>query len=53
MTIKTYYYYSKIDSKQEKLNTIIAPSRLSAAKLFAQIKRLDLKSFLTIYSISK
>lgn len=53
MTIKTYYYYSKVDPKQEKLRTIIAPTRLIAAKMFAQVKRLDLKSFLSIYSISK
>lgn len=53
MSLKTYYYYAKVDSTKEKLRSIIALDRLSAAKMFALTKRLDLKSFLTIYSISK
>jgi len=53
MTIKSYYYFARVDSKKEKISSVIAPSRLAAAKLMAYTKKLDLKSFLTIYSIGR
>ncbi len=51
--MKTHYFYSKTDSKQEKLGSLTASSRLEAAKMFAQIKKLDLKIFLTLFAINK
>lgn len=53
MKTYSYYYYSKVDPTNEKLGSIVALSRLGAAKMFAQRKRLDLKSFLSVYSISR
>jgi hypothetical protein len=46
-------FYFKNDPKQEIINKIVSFSRLSAAKIFAERKNLDLKSFLKIYSIKK
>ena len=48
-----YYFYSRNDQSQEPINTIVAISRLNAAKRFAQRKQLSLKSFLKIYAVSK
>lgn len=48
-----YYFYSKIDTKQEPINRIKAPTRYYAAMLFAKTKGLSLKSFLQIFSVSK
>ena len=48
-----YYYYSRVDSKQEPLLRIMAPTRYQAALLFAKLKRLPLKEFLRIYAVSR
>ena len=48
-----YSFYSRNDSTQEPINTIISTSRLSAAKRFAKTKQLDLKTFLSLFSVSK
>jgi len=50
---RKYFYYSRIDSSQEPISTTIALSRLSAAKQFAERKRLPLKTFLSLFSVSK
>lgn len=47
------YFYSKIDKNKEPINWVFNCSRLEAAKYFAAVKRLPLKEFLKIYSISK
>ena len=48
-----YGFYRKNDLQQEIIDKTISFSRLSAAKFFAQRKKLDLKSFLGIYGVKK
>tara|TARA_R100000908_G_C3746790_1_gene141981 strand:+ start:40 stop:195 length:156 start_codon:yes stop_codon:yes gene_type:complete len=48
-----YFFYSKNDQKQEPISIIYSSSRLKAAKLFAKRKKMELKQFLSIFSISK
>lgn len=50
---KKYFFYSKNDSSQEPINSILAFSRLQAAKQFASRKQLSLKTFLSVFSVSK
>ena len=50
---KVYYFYNKGNKNQEAIGKIIATNRLSAAKYFAAVKRMDLKSFLSLFSISR
>ena len=50
---KKYYFYAKNNWEQEPISTTLASSRLSAAKFFAARKNLTLKSFLSIYSVSR
>lgn len=50
---KKYYFYAKNDINQESISRVLATNRLSAAKYFAARKKLSLKSFLNIYSISR
>lgn len=50
---KIYHFYNKSDNSQEAIGKIIATNRLSAAKYFAAIKRMELKQFLSLFSISK
>lgn len=47
------YYYVKNDPNQEKLGKALTSSRLEAAKEFASQKRLPLKTFLSIWAVSK
>jgi hypothetical protein len=51
--MKSYYYYSRKDKTKEPINLLTALSRLHAAKQFAARKALDLKTFLTIYAVSR
>lgn len=51
--MKMYSFYAKNDQKKEKLGTTPHQSRLLAAKYFAERKRLQLKTFLDIYTITK
>jgi hypothetical protein len=51
--MKRFSFYSRVDKSQEAISTVIASSRLSAAKKFAQTKQLPLKAFLRIFGISK
>lgn len=48
-----YYFYSRVDKTQEAIDSVRAFSRLQAAKYFAKRKQLDLKSFLSIFAVSK
>jgi len=48
-----YYFYSRNDKKQEPIDSVRALSRLQAAKHFARRKQLDLKSFLSIFTVNK
>jgi hypothetical protein len=48
-----YYFYSRNDKSQEPIMSTRAWSRLDAAKSFATVKQMDLKTFLGIYSVSK
>lgn len=51
--MKTYFFYNKNDDKKEPINSGFFIGRKSAAKWFASVKRLNLKDFLEIYSISQ
>lgn len=51
--MKKYYFYSRIDSKKEAIDSVRAFSRLQAAKYFASRKHFTLKQFLGIFSVSK
>jgi hypothetical protein len=51
--MKKYYFYIRFDSTKEAINTCYAMSRYNAAVHFAQIKQLDLKTFLRLYAISR
>ena len=50
---KKYYFYSKNDWQQEPISKTIATDRLAAAKYFAKVKRLSLKDFLSLFSVSR
>lgn len=50
--MKKYFFYSRNDSSREPISYTTAKSRLNAAKKFASIKSLPLKSFLSIYTVS-
>jgi len=47
LTPKTYYAYNR--THMEKIDSCVAFSRLSAAKIFAEKKRISLKDWLKIY----
>ena len=49
----SYYFYSRNDKSCEPIYYCKAKSRLQAAKVFAQGKRLPLKTFLSLYGVSK
>lgn len=50
---KKYYFYSRIDKTQEPIMSAWAFGRLKAAEYFAERKQLPLKSFLSIFAVSK
>jgi hypothetical protein len=50
----TYFFYSKNDKKREPIKTLNnIGSRLAAAKYFSELKKLSLKEFLKVFSISR
>jgi len=51
--MNSYFFYSKIDKTKEPIYYCKAMSRYNAALKFAQGKRMELKTFLTIYSVSR
>lgn len=51
--MKRFSFYVRKDSKQEPISTTEASDRLSAARFFAGQKKLTLKEFLRIFSISR
>jgi hypothetical protein len=50
---KKIFFYNKLDSKKEPIFSQYFNSRLKAAEYFSKIKKLKLKDFLKIYSISR
>ena len=46
-------FYSKKDPKREAISSTVSDSRLSAATHFSKLKRLSLKQFLSIFTISR
>ena len=48
-----YYFYSRNDKSQEPIMNIRAWSRLEAAKSFAAVKQMNLKTFLSVFAVSK
>jgi hypothetical protein len=48
-----YNFYSRNDSTQEPIMTVVTFSRLKAAKYFAERKQLPLKVFLSLFAVSK
>ena len=51
--MKRYYFYINTDKNKEPIMSYTAFSRLKAANYFAAIKQMDLKTFLTLFSISR
>ena len=51
--MKSYFFYSRIDSSKEPIYYCKAGSRLRAAEKFAEGKRMNLKTFLSIFAVSK
>ena len=51
--MKKYRFYSRKDSLKESYGCVISFSRLDAAKVFAEKKRLPLKEFLRIFEVSR
>lgn len=51
--LKRYYSSLKGDNSNERIDSIISPSRLMAARYFSKRKNLPLKSYLKIFKISK
>ena len=51
--MKRFSFFSKKDKSKEAISTTKASGRLAAAKYFAAQKKLSLKQFLRIFSISK
>jgi len=48
-----YYFYSRFDKSQEAIDSVRAFSRMQAAKHFAGRKQMDLKTFLSVFAVSK
>ena len=48
-----YYFYSRNDKSKEPIYYCKAWTRYGAAEKFAQGKRLPLKTFLTLFAISR
>jgi len=51
--MKTYFFFSRRDSNREPIYYCKESSRLMAAKQFAIGKQMSLKSFLSIYEVSR
>lgn len=51
--LRKYSFSNRTDNNSESIDTVNAPSRLTAAKHFASRKNLPLKSFLKIFKVSK
>jgi hypothetical protein len=51
--MKVYHFYNRADSSKEPIFYCKAKSRLYAAEHFAEGKRMPLKQFLSLFSVSK
>tara|TARA_R110000803_G_scaffold233_2_gene902 strand:- start:878 stop:1045 length:168 start_codon:yes stop_codon:yes gene_type:complete len=49
----TYNFYARNDKNEEAIDSVAAPSRYQAALFFSKQKRLDLKTFLKVYAVSR
>jgi len=50
--MRKYFFYSRNDRSKEPIYYCKATSRLNAAKRFANVKQLPLKTFLTLFGVS-
>lgn len=49
-----YYFYSKNDKSKEPIkSTSKINSRLEAARYFAELKNMPLRTFLSVFSVSR
>ena len=49
-----FYFYYRNDKNQEPIKRVyFLTSRLSAAKYFAQLKNMPIKTFLSVFGVSK
>ena len=51
--MKRYCFFAKLDCDKEPINKSFFVSRIAAARYFAAQKKLSLKAFLKIYSVSR
>ena len=51
--MKVYYFYQRSDQTKEPIFYCKAKGRLYAAEHFAEGKRMDLKTFLSMFAVSK
>jgi len=51
--MKKFSFYSRTDSSQEAVGSTFAFNRLAAARYFAERKHLPLKSFLSLFKVTK
>lgn len=51
--MKQYFFYSRKDNNKEPISRVLSMSRLAAAERFAITKGMDLKTFLTIFAVSR
>lgn len=51
--MQKFSFFVRRDAEQEPVSSTTANTRLEAAKHFAQVKRLSLKSFLTLFGVKK
>jgi hypothetical protein len=53
MKPKKYSFSSRADSQKERIGMTFAFTRMQAATIFAEIKKLELKAFLRLYEVSR
>jgi len=51
--MKRFSFYSRTDGSQEPVGSTVAFSRLAAARYFAERKHLPLKSFLSLFTVTR
>jgi len=51
--MEKFSFYFKDDNKKERISTVKSSTRLTAAKYFAKMKRMELKTFLSIFKVSR
>jgi hypothetical protein len=51
--MKNYYFYSKLDPKQEAIASTSANSKEDAITFFSKLKHLTQEKFLSIFSVGE